>query len=71
MCGITKEGIKYAKGHNLPIKFIIEDNHYSVDTPTEEVWGKGNKNKVIKYVYDRIYNHAGCFKQGEKKFVLF
>lgn len=37
--GIFSECIKYARGHNLPIKFVVEDNGLSVCTPTNEAWG--------------------------------
>ncbi len=70
-CGISKEAIKYAEGHNLPIWFIVEDNGLSVNTNTQQVWGKNKSKKVITYSYKRIYNHAGCGKFGEKKFILF
>ena len=58
-CGISLESIAYAKGHNLPITFIIEDNGLSVKTKTHEVWGKKKKKKTIKYKYKRKYPHAG------------
>ena len=37
--GIAHESIKYALNHNLPIKFIIEDNSKSVCTDTRDAWG--------------------------------
>lgn len=36
--GTFHEVTKYAKGHNLPITFIVEDDSLSVYTPTKEVW---------------------------------
>lgn len=48
--GIFHECVKYATGHDLPITFIVEDNGYSVDTPTEKVWG---------FSYKRTYPHHG------------
>ena len=36
--GSFHENHKYAKNHNLPITYVIEDNSKSVCTPTEEVW---------------------------------
>jgi TPP-dependent pyruvate/acetoin dehydrogenase alpha subunit len=65
-CGIVKESIRYASGHDLPIKFIIEDNGMSVTTKTQEVWGTKNKDVIIKYKYEREYPHAGI-----GKFILF
>ena len=65
-CGITMESINYAKGHDLPITFVVEDNNLSVKTNTRESWGKGKKDKEIHYKYKRKYPHAGM-----GKFVLF
>ena len=55
--GIFHECVKYATGHNLPIHFVVEDNGFSVDTPTEKVWG---------YSYKRKFPH-----QGMGRFILF
>jgi TPP-dependent pyruvate/acetoin dehydrogenase alpha subunit len=61
--GLVHECIKYAEGWDLPITYVIEDNHCSVRACTEEVWGKRQgKNKVIKYSYKRTYPHAGTGK---------
>lgn len=48
--GIFHECVKYATGHNLPIRFVVEDNGLSVETPTREVWG---------YSYRSKYPHQG------------
>ena len=64
--GIAMESINYAKGHDLPITFVIEDNGMSVRTCTKDAWGRGKKNKTITYKYKRRYPHA-----GSGKFVLF
>ena len=55
--GIFHECVKYAHGHKLPIRFVVEDNGVSVDTPTELVW---------RYSYQRQYPH-----QGSGKWVTF
>lgn len=55
--GIFHECVKYANGHKLPIHFVVEDNKFSVDTPTNKVW---------HYSYKRKYPH-----QGVGKFVIF
>jgi pyruvate dehydrogenase E1 component alpha subunit len=65
-CGISREAIRYAEGHNLPIQFIIEDNGLSVNTDTQKVWGKQRTKKVITYCYTRNYPHAGI-----GRFILF
>jgi len=58
--GIFHECTEYAARHQLPITWVIEDNHFSVNTPTEEVWGTGNaKPHIVKYSYQRIFPHAG------------
>ena len=60
MTGIARESMRYAQGHDLPVNFIIEDNGLSVETDTLDAWGRGNKNKTLKYEYKRKYPHAGC-----------
>jgi TPP-dependent pyruvate/acetoin dehydrogenase alpha subunit len=55
--GIFHECVKYAIGHKLPIVFVVEDNGYSVDTPTEQVW---------RYSYTKELPH-----QGVGRFVEF
>ena len=55
--GIFHECVKYARGHKLPIQFVVEDNGLSVDTPTEQVW---------RYSYQRTFPH-----QGSGKYVIF
>jgi len=59
--GIFHECTKYAARHNLPIVFIVEDNGLSVNTPTQEVWGKSkSKPEIMRYKYKRKYPHQGC-----------
>ena len=64
--GVFHEVSKYAENHNLPIRFIIEDNGLSVDTPTEEVWRgydfRLNKN-TIRYPYKSGVPHQGIGKE--------
>ena len=55
--GIFSECVKYATGHQLPIHFVVEDNGFSVDTPTNKVW---------RYSYERQWPH-----QGMGKFIIF
>lgn len=58
--GIFHECVKYASRQKLPINFIIEDNGYSTDTPTQECWGfKKSKKNVFRYNYDRKWPHVG------------
>lgn len=65
--GIAHECIKYATNHNLPIRFIVEDNSKSVCTDTRETWGQkkltyeNSKNpRVVYYAYETKYPHAGA-----------
>ena len=55
--GIFHECLKFATGHQFPIHFVVEDNGFSVDTPTEKVW---------RYSYQRKWPH-----QGSGKWVIF
>lgn len=58
--GVVKESINYAAKNSLPITWVIEDNGLSVNTPTEEAWGKNNgAPQIIRYKYQRIYPHQG------------
>ncbi len=60
MTGAYHEATTYAVAHELPIRFIIEDNGMSCDTPTLDVWndsvfaGLGER-----YDYTRSYPHSG------------
>lgn len=66
--GIFYECLKYAKGHSLPIKFVIEDNGLSVCTPTVEAWG--HLPSVIEE--DEYYSYKPTFPhQGTGIFVSF
>lgn len=63
-CGIVRECVKYARGHDLPVMFIVEDDGYSVRAKTKDVWGRAkNKSKLYRrYKYKRLYPHAGTGK---------
>jgi pyruvate dehydrogenase E1 component alpha subunit len=58
--GLASECIRYAKGHDLPITYVIEDNGLSVRSKTKDTWGRGKKKNTCKYKYKRKYPHAGC-----------
>jgi pyruvate dehydrogenase E1 component alpha subunit len=65
--GIAHECIKYSQNHDLPIRFIIEDNGISVCTDTNSVWGMKRSSfasqdnpKVVYYKYQNSYPHAGA-----------
>jgi len=61
--GIFYECLKYASRNDLPITFVIEDNYFSVNTPTQESWGLGDLeidcSKMRYYEYTRVLPHAG------------
>jgi TPP-dependent pyruvate/acetoin dehydrogenase alpha subunit len=59
--GVFHECYKYSKNHNLPIKFIVEDNGLSTNTPTKDTWIKKSKipNGVYYYKYKRKFPHHG------------
>ena len=59
--GIFHECYKYAKNHKLPLRFVVEDNNLSTNTPTNKVWVKKSKipKDVIYYKYKRKYPHHG------------
>jgi TPP-dependent pyruvate/acetoin dehydrogenase alpha subunit len=58
------ENYKYAKNFDLPIKFVVEDNGVSTNTPTIETWGvKTEPTKdIIWYNYDKQWPHYGTGK---------
>ncbi|OUX37097.1 MAG: hypothetical protein CBE33_04120 [Candidatus Pelagibacter sp. TMED273] len=62
--GMFHECYKYAHNFKLPIKFIVEDNSISTNTPTKIAWG--GKQKILKniyyYKYKRKYPHHGIGK---------
>lgn len=63
--GIFHEALNYAEKNDLPITFVIEDNGYSTNTPTQEAWGKEKPkgNRVIRYEHKRgKYPHYGSGK---------
>ncbi len=62
--GAFHEAEKYSRRHNLPITFVVEDNDLSVDTMTQEVWGKEDfgRTQTIRYKYKRFYPHHGSGK---------
>ena len=59
--GIFYEAHKYARNHNLPLQFVVEDNGLSTNTPTDKTWG-GSRDipeDIIYYKYEREYPHHG------------
>ena len=65
--GIAHECIKYARNHELPVHFIVEDNGKSVCTDTRQAWNqpvltyeKSTLPQVTYYQYESKYPHAGA-----------
>lgn len=76
--GMFHEVRQYAAGHDLPMRFIVEDNGISVCTPTVETWGGGGfdtvdrdmepivfdpENLTLRYRYALAWPHAGAGKR--------
>lgn len=58
--GVFHEFRYYAKGHDLPIHIVIEDNGLSTNTPTKESWGtRSGLAPVDYYAYRRTFPHVG------------
>lgn len=64
--GIFHECRQFARGHDLPIRWIVEDNQISVCTPTSAAWGVIESNisvvrdDIFRYSYTSKYPHAGA-----------
>ena len=72
MCASTgafHDAARFANGFSLDVRFVVEDNGLSTNTPTVEAWGGGmatNNKKVTLYKYKRTWPHSGI-----DKWVLF
>ena len=62
--GIFYEAYTYAKNFKLPVKFVVEDNGVSVDTPTSLAWGGKIRipRDIIYYKYKLQCHHHGTGK---------
>lgn len=63
--GIFHEAQRYAYCQGFPIKFIIEDNGFSTDSPTSECWGGEESTydyKSERYDYARTWPHVNTGK---------
>lgn len=62
MTGIYHECVRYCAGHDLPVRWWIEDNGKSVCTDTQEVWGNADldfENREQRYHYTLDKPHVG------------
>lgn len=60
--GIVQEAVRYARGHALPVLWVIEDNGLSVGTPTQEAWGARApiwSDTTLYYRYHLTRPHVG------------
>jgi TPP-dependent pyruvate/acetoin dehydrogenase alpha subunit len=59
--GVFHECYKYAKNFKLQVKFVVEDNNLSTNTPTDKTWNIKSqiKKDIIYYKYKRKYPHHG------------
>jgi TPP-dependent pyruvate/acetoin dehydrogenase alpha subunit len=61
--GMFHDAQKYARGHDLPVTFVVEDNGLATNTPTQEAWGKVfSLPRTIRYEYTREHAHVGSGK---------
>jgi pyruvate dehydrogenase E1 component alpha subunit len=65
--GVAHECIKYARNHDLPVHWIIEDNGKSVCTDTRATWNQPvltyeqtTDPRITYYQYESKYPHAGA-----------
>lgn len=62
--GMFDEVWRYASGHDLPLRLVVEDNGRSVCTTTADAWGwSGTKLPIKEYAYDLPWPHAGAGKR--------
>ena len=71
LAGIYAECRRYAVGHALPLRFVVENNGLSVATPTEAAWGLTFGSEFIGtiatdlYAYKLPWPHSGAGKRVE------
>jgi pyruvate dehydrogenase E1 component alpha subunit len=65
--GAFHEAHAYATGHDLLVRFVVEDNGLSCNTPTSPCWGDERHmirivlepDNIHRYSYKRQYPHVG------------
>ena len=58
--GLFCEAAQYAAGHQLPVRFVIEDNKLSTNASTVDTWGRSlDPPKTWGYNYERNRPHTG------------
>jgi TPP-dependent pyruvate/acetoin dehydrogenase alpha subunit len=64
LTGAFDESLYYAQHNDLPIRFVVEDNGMSCNSPTEECWGTSAywPEQLMRYHYKRVWPHVGIGK---------
>lgn len=57
--GTFHDAQMFAQGHDLPVRFVIENNGLSTNTPTKKTWGSGDSYISTEYYYKRTTQHCG------------
>jgi TPP-dependent pyruvate/acetoin dehydrogenase alpha subunit len=59
--GIVHECDRYARGHDLPLRFVVEDNGKSVSTDTAASWGDARGSVLGHHAYksELTWPHVG------------
>lgn len=63
--GLFHEATQYAIGHNLPMRFIVENNGFSTNAKTRETW-RGTPFRsafIYGYDYERTLPHVGLHER--------
>lgn len=66
LAGIFTECRRYGENHELPVRFVVEDNGVSVCTNTRDAWGRRPspvRRIVHRYKYKSKWPHAGAGKR--------
>jgi pyruvate dehydrogenase E1 component alpha subunit len=63
--GLYHEAVRYAIGHGLPMRFIVEDNGYSTNADTRATWHSPSNRQafVDGYTYERTCPHVGLLEK--------
>lgn len=60
--GQFHEAVKYSEGFDLSIRFVVEDNSLSCDSPTDLCWGNTVEARARRYTYKRVWPHTNTGK---------
>jgi TPP-dependent pyruvate/acetoin dehydrogenase alpha subunit len=63
--GLFAEFSRYAEGHDLPVRIVIENNDLSTNARTRDVWGHGQwqPDRHHYYTYKRTHPHVGLLEK--------